>query len=359
MAIYSIIKGAGSCVPDRVVSNADFLDSTFCDSRGDRLNGSNNKIIETFQKISGIQERRYIAEGLVTSDIGYLAAQDALSSARIDRERFDYIIVAHNHGDVRAGTNRVDIIPSLAARIKHKLGIENAATVAYDVIFGCAGWLQSVIQADIYIKSGYAQRILVIGAETLSRISDPHDRDSMLYADGAGAVILEAYESDEPVGILASLTRSDTLGLAYSLQMGRSNDLTHCADERFLKMEGRKVYEYALNTVPALMKECLDQAKRSIDEVKKVLIHQANAKMLDKMLIRFFDLYETRCIPEYIMPRTISKYGNNSCATLPILFDHLIKNKLTNHSLGQGDLVILASVGAGMNANVVVYQQPW
>ena len=101
-------------------------------------------------------------------------------------------------------------MPSLAARIKYKLGIKNPETIAYDLPFGCPGWLQAVIQADYYIKSGDAQKVLVIGTETLSRISDPHDIDSMIYSDGAGAVIVEGSHSDEPVGILTHKTRSDT-----------------------------------------------------------------------------------------------------------------------------------------------------
>ena len=130
----------------------------------------------------------------------YLAAEDALTSSGIDRESLDYIIVAHNFGDVRAGNLRSDFVPSLAARVKHKLGIVNPGTVAYDLPFGCPGWLQGVIQANYYLRSGDCKRVMVIGAETLSRICDPHDRDSMIYADGAGATILEAVASDRAGG---------------------------------------------------------------------------------------------------------------------------------------------------------------
>ena len=105
----------------------------------------------------------------------------------------------------------MDVVPCLAARVKHKLEIKNPDTVAYDILFGCPGWLQAAIQADYLIKSGDARKVLVIGADILSRVSDPHDRDSMLYADGAGAAVFEARESEYPVGILAHKTRSDTL----------------------------------------------------------------------------------------------------------------------------------------------------
>ncbi len=123
--------------------------------------------------------------------------------------------MAHNFGDVRHGNVRSDFVPSLAARVKHKLKIVNPRTVCYDLPFGCPGWVQGIIQADYYIRSGDCQRVLVIGAETLSRIYDPHDRDSMIYADGAGAAIIEARRSDEAVGILAHASRSDTIDHAY------------------------------------------------------------------------------------------------------------------------------------------------
>src|SRR5665811_1170459 len=117
-----------------------------------------------------------------------------------------------------------------------------------DLPFGCPGWIQALIQADYYIKSGDAKRVLVIAAETLSRISDPHDIDRMLYSDGAGAVILEAVESDTPVGIIKHLTRTDALEQTYLLRMDKSYHPDHDCNELFLKMNGRKLYEYALNT---------------------------------------------------------------------------------------------------------------
>src|SRR5690606_14009607 len=127
----------------------------------------------------GIQERRYVTDDLVASDIAAFAARDALASAGFDGDTLDYIIVAHNFGDIRADNLRSEFVPALASRVKHSLQITNPATVAYDLPFGCAGWLQGLIQADAYIRNGGARRILVIGAETLSRICDPHDRDSM------------------------------------------------------------------------------------------------------------------------------------------------------------------------------------
>jgi len=354
--IYSIITGSGSYIPTKIISNADFLEHEFYDAAGQKIVHSNSEIIEKFRQITEIEERRYIEDEYVTSDIGYLAALDAINSTQSDKESFDYIIVAHNFGDVRFDNYKVDIMPTLASRIKQKLGIRNPDTVAYDLPFGCPGWLQALIQADYYIKSGDAKRILVIGAETLSRISDPHDRDSMIYSDGAGAVIVEALESKFPVGILTHKTRTDAVDHAWLLNMDKSYNPKVGKDELFLKMNGRKLYEYAITTVPQLVKDTIDKAGLLIGNIKKVLIHQANAKMDDIMLARLFRLFGEKIIPEHIMPMTISKLGNNSVATLPILYDLIMKGKLENHQIQSGDHFVFASVGAGMNVNAVIYK---
>src|SRR5690606_3990268 len=194
----------------------------------------------------GIEERRYVTDDQVASDIGYLAALDALNSSQTDGETIDYIIVAHNFGDVPAKNRRSDLVPALASRVKMKLGIKNPDTVCYDLPFGCAGWLQGVIQGDFYIKSGMAKKVMVIGAETLSRICDPHDRDSMIYADGAGAVILEARQSDTAVGILAHHAQTNAVEHTFVLKMEPSYNPDDKGHVLFLKRRGRVLYEHAL-----------------------------------------------------------------------------------------------------------------
>ena len=194
--LYSIIIGSGSYIPTQRILNEHFLSHVFYDRDGTKLVKMNAEIIQQFGKITGIQERRYVTDDLVASDIGFFAAKEALQSSGIDPESLDYIIVAHNFGDISAENRRSEFVPSLASRVKHHLAISNPQTIAYDLPFGCAGWLQGLIQADYYLKSGNAKRILVIGTETLSRICDPHDRDSMIYADGAGAIIVEAQASN-------------------------------------------------------------------------------------------------------------------------------------------------------------------
>jgi 3-oxoacyl-[acyl-carrier-protein] synthase-3 len=356
-SIYSVITGTGSYIPPRCVRNEDFLSNVFYDTDGQKLPKENSEIIDKFFQITTISERRHLDDDLLTSDMGANAAAEAISSAGIDKEDLDYIIVAHNFGDVRHAVRRVDAVPSLAARVKHKLGIVNPDTVAYDLLFGCPGWLQAAIQADYLIKSGDAKKVLIIGADTLSRVSDPHDRDSMLYADGAGATILEGVESESPVGILAHKTRSDTLSDSGMLFMDRSyNPDIENRDDIFLKMYGRKLYQYAIEKVPPTIKECLEKSKINISEIKKALIHQANGKMDDAILKRLFKLYDISNVPDDIMPMTISWLGNSSVATIPTLLDLILKSKLQPHEIQKGDNLVFASVGAGMNINVLVYR---
>ncbi|MDZ7806668.1 MAG: 3-oxoacyl-[acyl-carrier-protein] synthase III C-terminal domain-containing protein [Gracilimonas sp.] len=275
------------------------------------------------------------------------------------RKNLDHIIVAHNFGDVKHGSNRTDMVPSLAARVKHKLEIENPCTIAYDVPFGCPGWLQGVIQADYYIRSGDAKKVMVIGAETLSRVCDPHDRDSMIYADGAAATIFEARESETPTGILSHNTRSDTKVYAKMLYMDKSyNPAYKDEGDIFLKMHGRKLYQYALTNVPHAIKGCLDKSGLSIEDVNHILIHQANGKMDDAIVKRLYSLYDKDEVPKNVMPMTISWLGNSSVATIPTLLDLIWKEKLEGYDINKdkGSNLVFASVGAGMNINALVYK---
>jgi 3-oxoacyl-[acyl-carrier-protein] synthase-3 len=356
---FSVIIGTGSVIPSRTVANSEFLRNEFYETYGERFDSADNpRILAKFQKITKISERRYVTEDLVASDIACDAAGRALESSGIDPESLDYLIVAHNFGDVRADNRRSDFVPTLAARVKQRLEISNPSCVAYDLPFGCPGWLQAVIQADYFLRSGDAKRALVIGAETLSRVSDPHDRDSLIYADGAGAAVLEAITSNHPLGILAHAARSDTREHAGLLWMGTSYNPEYEDHRLFLKMYGHKLYEYALSTVPGVVRESLEKAELGLGDVTKVLLHQANAKMDEAILKRLAGLYGRRDVPEGIMPMTISWLGNSSVATLPTLLDLILRGELDDHKLETGDIVVFASVGAGMNINSVVYRWP-
>lgn len=355
--IYSVITGTGSFIPDKVIANSDFASHTFFEQNGRPFEKENAEIIGKFQEITGIEERRYADSNMLASDMGAIAASRALENSGTDPETLDYIIVAHNFGDVRSDNPRVDMVPTLASKVKHHLGIRNPDCVAYDLPFGCPGWLQGVIQANYYIRSGDAQKVLVIGSETLSRVCDPHDRDSMIYADGAGATLLEAHRSEKPCGILSHAARTDTESQAYYLSMERSYK-NGSDDTLYLKMEGRKLYQYAITHVPGLVKKSIEKAGLELSDIRKVLIHQANEKLDRAILERLFKLYNAGTPPDDLMPMTIAKLGNTSVATVPTLLDLILRDQMNGHTITPGDTIVLASVGAGMNINSVIYRSP-
>ena len=346
------IIGTGSYIPEQITTNADFLNHHFHNADGSAFEVDNNVIIEKFKSITGIEERRYAKDHHTASDLAFFAAERALEDAKIDAETLDYIIVGHNFGDVRFGQLQSDMLPALAARVKQSLGIKNPNCVAYDVIFGCPGWVEGVIQAQAFIKSGMARRCLVIGAETLSRVVDSKDRDSMIFADGAGATVVA--QSDEAGGILSHKSATYTLDETYYIYAGQSY-LQNGEGSQFIKMHGRKVYEFALSHVPQAMKDCLDASGKSIKDLKKIFIHQANEKMDEAIVKRFYRLYR-ESVPHDVLPMSIQKLGNSSVATVPTLYDMVRKGEYPDHSLKSGDVVIFASVGAGMNINAITYQ---
>jgi 3-oxoacyl-[acyl-carrier-protein] synthase-3 len=347
------ITGTGSCIPNVNKKNEDFLTSNFLNTDGTAFKQNNDVIIQKFKAITGIEERRYAEPNQVTSDLGFIAAEKAIIAANINPETLDYIIVASNYGDVKSGNIQCDTVPSMASRIKHKLGIKNPNCVAYDLLFGCPGWVQAIIHASAFMKSGMSKKCLVIGAETLSRVVDDYDRDSMIYSDGAGATILEI--SDNEKGILSHESASYTFSESEYIFFGETYDPSSNSDTRYIKMNGRKIYEFALTNVPLAMKSCLDKSGTNIKDLKKVFIHQANEKMDEAILERFYKLYNSE-MPKEIMPMCINELGNSSVATIPTLFDLVVKDNYKNHNLKKGDIIMFASVGAGMNINAITYQ---
>jgi 3-oxoacyl-[acyl-carrier-protein] synthase-3 len=350
----SIITGTGSYIPEDIKSNDIFLKNEFYDTEHLPMEENNELIIEKFKNITGIEERRYLSPDRSNSDIAAIAGKRAIQNAGVDPETIDQLIVAHNFGNVVNDNRQSDMLPSIASKVKQLLGIENPNCVAYDIVFGCPGWIQGMIQADQFIKTGMASRCLVIGSETLSRIIDPNDRDSMIFSDGAGACIIEK-GTDPKKGIMSYASQTFTREETNYIFFGKSNKKKTDDDTYFLKMQGRKIYEFALNNVPTAMKLALEKSGISIDKVKKILIHQANEKMDEAIIKRFYRLYKTS-VPDGIMPMTINTLGNSSVATVPTLLDLILSGNLGDHHISEGDAIILASVGAGMNINAIVYQ---
>src|SRR5438067_1577623 len=307
----TVITGTGSYVPSETKTNNDFLKHIFYGGDYKLINAPSVELIEKFKLITGIEERRYAPSNLNASDIGVIAGRLAIKDAGIDPETLDQIIVAHNFGDVIKDTIQTDAVPSLAARIKNSLGIKNPNCVGYDILFGCPGWLQGVLHADAFFKAGIAKKILVIGTETLSRVIDVYDRDSMIFSDGAGASVLEAIDGDEnSSGILATSAQSYSLEETYYINMGKSNFPNSDPNIRYIKMKGRKVYEFAITYVPVAMRYCLEKSGVQITDLKKIFIHQANEKMDVAIIKTLYHLFGINSVPENIMPMNIRELGN-------------------------------------------------
>jgi 3-oxoacyl-[acyl-carrier-protein] synthase III len=357
VSVKTVITGTGSYIPVNVKTNRDFTVHNFYAENNIKIETDPQEVVEKFKQITGIEERRYADSDMDSSDMAAIAAKLAIEDAQCDPETLDQIIVAHNFGNVIKHTIQTDAMPALASRVKHALQIKNPDCVAYDILFGCPGWLQGVIQADAYFKAGMAKKCLVIGTETLSRVLDMYDRDSMIFSDGAGASVLEAKDiTATQSGILSGSVQSHCMKEVEYLNMGKSNFPDSDPRIRYIKMKGRKVYEYAMKYVPLAMKDCLDKAEVDIGELKKIFIHQANEKMDESIINALYKLYGIAAAPQNIMPMSIHNLGNSSVATIPTLLDLVRKNNMPHHQLYTGDIILFASVGAGMNINAVCYR---
>lgn len=350
------IIGSGSFVPEQILSNADFHTKQFFTADSEPIETPPEEITAKFQKITGIRNRRWADDNLVTSDLAFFAAEKAVQDSKIDPETLDQIIVAHNFGDVKSNSVQGEAVPSLASRVKNKLGIKNPSCIAYDVFFGCPGWVQGVIQTEAYFKAGMAKRALVIGAEMLSRIIDSYDRDSMLFSDGAGATVLELKDTDHEAGILSTAAATFAQEELDYLFMDKSYNPAADSSIMYMKMKGRKVYEFALKHVPAAMKLCLDRAQVDISEVKKIFIHQANEKLDEAVISRLYKLYGQREYNNEVLPMSVHEWGNSSVATVPTLYDVVKRGRKAGHKMEAGDILLFASVGAGMNINAFCYR---
>ena len=357
LAVTTVITGTGSYIPPCIKTNRDFTAHDFYGDDHKLIGIATEVVVDKFKQITGIEERRYAEANMDSSDMATFAAKKAIEDSGCDPETIDQIILAHNFGNVIKHTIQTDVLPALASRVKHNLGIKNPECIPYDILFGCPGWIQGLIQADAYFKAGVAKKCLVIGTETLSRVLDYYDRDSMIFSDGAGAAIVEACPvSEKNNGILSTCVQSHCGEEVGYLNMGKSFYPDSDPRIRYIKMKGRKVYEYAMRYVPAAMKACLDKSGIEIGELKKVFIHQANAKMDEGIIKELFRLYGLRHLPEYIMPMSIYNLGNSSVATVPTLYDLVRKGKMPGYELNEGDVVLFASVGAGMNINAFCYR---
>ncbi len=350
-----LIAGVGTYIPEIRITNAHFIRKTFYDKAGKRIVRPGEDVVKKFEDITGIKERRYAKPEEVTSDLATKASIQAIEDAKIEPSQLNYVVVAHNFGDVKPDKATLDMVSSLASRVAKNLNIENKALITYDIAFGCPGWIEAVINVINRMKPG--EYGLVIGAETLSRVYDPYDRDSMIFSDGAGAVVLKAIETDREVGFIGWESRSYAGETVNYLYMSPSYKKDHDQNRLYMHMEGRRVYEFALREVPAAIKGLLDKKGLHLRDTGMLLIHQANAKMDHAILKRLLRLYGMKKPPrEYYMPMTIQHLGNSSVATIPTMLALIKQGKLPPYEFESGDIIIMASVGAGMNINALLYK---
>ncbi len=352
----SEITGSGSAMPARIIANDYFLKNNFYTKEGRKNEKTSSAIIEKLEEISGIKERRFIKEEESSVDILFEACSNAIQDAGIDRNEINALIVAHNAGNMLPNQHGVfHTVPNLAAIVKNKLGITNHQCHAYDILFGCPGWLQGIIQANRLIESGEATHVLVAGLEIASRLLDPHDVDSLLMADGCGATIVSKNDSKNK-GVLSHAMFSHTEEDLMNITLGDSlNKETagHC----YFKMNGQRVFKYATTWLPQVIKVALDKVEITPDEVDYFFFHQANAKMLRVIARNLMNLYDLEATAyEHKIPSSIHFLGNTSVATIPTLFDLVNKNKIEGFSLKKGQTYVFASVGAGMHCNAVIYK---
>ena len=350
----SVILGSGCHLPSRRITNNDFLNHAFYKKDGTPITKDTKEVVKKLEEISGIAERRYIDFGHDSAQMGYLASEQAIQAAGIDREAIGGIILAHNFGNLRPEDPQTHLIPNMAAMVKNRLGIKNPQCVAFDLLFGCPGWLQAMIQAHLSLQMGVAEHILVVGVETMSPILEEHDLDGMLFGDGAGAVVLSAVEEPEKRGILSFKTVSHCEEEVDYLNMGPS-----CKPDvpgHHVKMQGRMVYRYAVQNVPSVVMDALNEAQVPISHIKSFLLHQANEKMLRAIVDRLLKQNNLEADIDTVLPLSVQWFGNSSVATIPTLLDMILRNKMPEHSLSPGDEVVFGAVGAGMHANAMVYR---
>lgn len=311
--MYSRILATGGYLPDRVLSNADLEKM---------VETSNEWIIER----TGISERRIAAPDQATCDLAEMAARDAIATAGIDPASIDLIIVATTTPD--------RVFPSTACLLQNRLNIHGCA--AFDIQAVCTGFVYALSVADKFIKTGAARRALVIGAETMSRIVDWNDRStSILFGDGAGAVILDA--SDEP-GILSTHLHADG---AYSelltVPAGVSDhpELLH-EGKATIHMQGNEVFKMAVKMLGEIVDETLEANGMVRDDITWLVPHQANIRIIAATARKLGMSLDNVVI-------TVDRHGNTSAASVPLALDVAVKDG----RIKRGDTLLLEAFGGG------------
>jgi 3-oxoacyl-[acyl-carrier-protein] synthase III len=307
------IIGTGSALPSKIVTNDDL-----------------SKIVETndawIQERTGIQERRVSDAATATSDLAVLAAGKALAAAKVAPAEIDLIIVCTCSPDM--------LFPSVACILQDKLKLTNAA--AFDLSAACSGFNFGLSTAASFIESGKYKKILLVGADTLTKYLDWTDRGTcILFGDGAGAVVLGATEKNE--GVLASFMMAEGhLGFNLTMPGGGSRDPEE-KNGRFIKMDGKEVFKFAVRALETSVKKVLEMAGKTPAEIDLFIPHQANRRIIDHVSKKMG-------LPKEKVYVNLHKYGNTSAASVPIALDEA----LAEGKIKSGDLLILSGFGAGL-----------
>jgi 3-oxoacyl-[acyl-carrier-protein] synthase-3 len=307
--IRSVVKGVGSALPKRRVTNAELATT---------VDTTDEWIVER----TGIRNRYIAGDGETTASLALAAARDALDHAGIDATEIDLIVLATATPD--------QTFPSSATKVQAALGINDC--IAFDVHAVCTGFLYALSVADSMLRSGNARKALVIGAETFSRILDWEDRATcVLFGDGAGALVLAAEETES--GILSTRLHAD----------GRHNDLlfvdggpSTTGTVGKLRMKGREVFRHAVVNLAAVLNEVLESAGLTSADVDWVVPHQANARILDATAKKLG-------LPPEKVVVTVDQHANTSAASVPLAFDTAVKDG----RIKRGDVVVLEAMGGG------------
>lgn len=312
------ITGVGSFVPERIMTNSD-LEKI--------VDTSNEWIIDR----TGIEERRIAQETIATSDIAAIAAQRAMDAAKVLPEEIDLILVATISPDY--------IFPSTACMVQKHIGATNAA--AFDINAGCTGFIYALTTAKGFVKSGIYKKVLVIGAETLSKIVNWKDRNTcVLFGDGAGACIVEPCE--DGFGMLAEDLGSDgSKGDVLIVPAGGSRKPTSLEtveeELNFIKMDGREVFKFAVRIMEKASNDVLKKAGLTSKDIDLLVPHQANIRIIDSALKKL-DLEKEKVFVN------LEKYGNTSAASIPVALDEALEQK----RIKKGDNLLLVAFGAGL-----------
>ncbi|WP_067931473.1 beta-ketoacyl-ACP synthase III [Alicyclobacillus kakegawensis] len=318
MTIRAGILGTGSALPDQVLTNADL-----------------EKMVETddewITSRTGIKERRIAPEGTTTSDYATLAAERALADAGMAASELDFIICATVTPDM--------MFPATACLVQDRIGATHAG--AMDLSAACTGFLYGVATAAAMVESGRFRRVLVIGADLLSRVVDYQDRTTcVLFGDGAGAAVVGPVDGER--GFLSFNLGSDGGGGKHLYLPAGGSKMPATAESiegrmHYLKMEGRETFKFAVKAMAASTEQVLAEAGLTRDDIDLLVPHQANIRIIEAARERFG-------IPVEKVVMTIQKYGNTSAASIPVALDEALREGRAK----TGDLVVLVGFGAGL-----------